>query len=145
VWFVKVLQDPRHENPTETVGIFGPYVGCGPTSISCGCSCDFLGHRRNLLLDRAIPSWGASHLNKRLRWWFAMSEYIRHYCETEAERCKGKLAIIGVLDLKLRTILFTIARMAGECFSTHGSIEILKLHHGMHITSCVQLVRWTPP
>jgi len=70
VQFVKVLQDLGHESPTETVGIFGPYVGHGPTSISCGCSCAFLGHRRYLIIDRAIPSWGTSDLNRRSRWWF---------------------------------------------------------------------------
>ena len=45
-----------------------------------------------------------------------MSEYIKHYCEPEAERRKGKVAIRGVHDLTLRTILFTIARMAGSAF-----------------------------
>jgi hypothetical protein len=41
-----------------------------------------------------------------------MSEYCNQYCVPEAERKKGKVAIWGVQDLTLRTILFTIARMA---------------------------------
>jgi hypothetical protein len=43
-----------------------------------------------------------------------MSEYCRLHCVPEAERKKGKVAIWGVRDLTLRTILFTIARMAGS-------------------------------
>jgi hypothetical protein len=43
-----------------------------------------------------------------------MSEYVRQYCVPEAERSKGKVSIWGVQDLTLRTILFTIARMAGS-------------------------------
>jgi len=43
-----------------------------------------------------------------------MSEYIRRYCEPEVERRKGKVAIRGVCDLTLRTLLFTIAQMAGS-------------------------------
>jgi hypothetical protein len=43
-----------------------------------------------------------------------MSEYCNQYCVPEAERKKGKVAIWGVQDLTLRTILFTIARMAGS-------------------------------
>jgi hypothetical protein len=43
-----------------------------------------------------------------------MSEYLCRYCDPEAERCKGKFAIRGVQDLPLRTIIFTIARMAGS-------------------------------
>jgi hypothetical protein len=43
-----------------------------------------------------------------------MSEYCRQYCVPEAERSKGKVSIWGVQDLTLRTILFTIARMAGS-------------------------------
>jgi hypothetical protein len=41
-----------------------------------------------------------------------MSEYCRQYCVPEAERSKGKVAIWGVQDLTLHTILFTIACMA---------------------------------
>jgi hypothetical protein len=43
-----------------------------------------------------------------------MSEYCRIHYVPEAERKKGKVAIWGVQDLTLRTILFTIARMAGS-------------------------------
>ena len=43
-----------------------------------------------------------------------MSEYIRRYCDPKAERCKNKVAIKGVQDLPLRTILFTIACMVGS-------------------------------
>jgi hypothetical protein len=43
-----------------------------------------------------------------------MSEYVRQYCVPEAERSKGKVSIWGVQDLTLRTILFTIACMAGS-------------------------------
>jgi hypothetical protein len=43
-----------------------------------------------------------------------MSEYCNQYCVPEAERQKGKVAIWGVTDLNLRTILFTITRMAGS-------------------------------
>jgi hypothetical protein len=43
-----------------------------------------------------------------------MSEYCREYCVPEAERQKGKVAIWGVTDITLHTILFTIARMAGS-------------------------------
>jgi hypothetical protein len=43
-----------------------------------------------------------------------MSEYYRLHCVPEAERKKGKVVIWGVRDLTLRTILFTIARMAGS-------------------------------
>jgi hypothetical protein len=41
-----------------------------------------------------------------------MSEYCNQYCVPEVERKKGKVAIWGVQDLTLHTILFTIARMA---------------------------------
>jgi hypothetical protein len=43
-----------------------------------------------------------------------MSEYCNQYCVPEAERKKGKVAIWGVQDLTLLTILFTIAWMAGS-------------------------------
>jgi hypothetical protein len=41
-----------------------------------------------------------------------MSEYYHQYCVPKAERNKGKVAIWGVQYPTLRTILFTIARMA---------------------------------
>jgi hypothetical protein len=43
-----------------------------------------------------------------------MSEYCHEYCIPEAERQKGKVAIWGVTDITLRTVLFTIAQMAGS-------------------------------
>jgi hypothetical protein len=43
-----------------------------------------------------------------------MSEYCRQYCVLKAERRKGKVAIWGVRDLTLWSILFTISRMAGS-------------------------------
>jgi hypothetical protein len=43
-----------------------------------------------------------------------MSEYCNQYCVPEAERKKEKFSIWGVQDLTLRTILFTIAQMAGS-------------------------------
>jgi hypothetical protein len=43
-----------------------------------------------------------------------MSEYCCLHYVSEAERKKGKVAIWGVWDLTLRTILFTIARMVGS-------------------------------
>jgi hypothetical protein len=43
-----------------------------------------------------------------------MSEYCRQYCVPEVERSKGKVAIWGVQNLTLRTILFTIAHMVGS-------------------------------
>jgi hypothetical protein len=43
-----------------------------------------------------------------------MSEYIRRHYEPDVERRKGKVAIRGVQDLTLRTILFTIAQMVGS-------------------------------
>jgi hypothetical protein len=43
-----------------------------------------------------------------------MSEYCRTYCVLDAERQRGKVAIWGVTDITLRTILFTIPRMAGS-------------------------------
>jgi hypothetical protein len=43
-----------------------------------------------------------------------MSEYCRLYCVPEAETRDGKVAIWGVRDLTLRTIILTIARMAGS-------------------------------
>jgi hypothetical protein len=43
-----------------------------------------------------------------------MSEYCCQYCVPEVERSKGKVVILGVQDLTLRAILFTIARMAGS-------------------------------
>jgi hypothetical protein len=51
-----------------------------------------------------------------------MSEYIRQYCELEVERCKGKVAIRGVRDLTLMTILFTISWMAGSA-SLHMALQ----------------------
>jgi hypothetical protein len=51
-----------------------------------------------------------------------MSEYIHRHCEPEAERRKGKVAIRGVQDLTLRTILFTIAWMAGSA-SPHMALQ----------------------
>ena len=52
-----------------------------------------------------------------------MSEYCNQYCVPEAERKKGKVAIWGVTDLTLRTILFTIARMAGSV-ALHMALQI---------------------
>jgi hypothetical protein len=43
-----------------------------------------------------------------------MSEYSRLHCVPEAERKKRKVAIWGVQDLTLRTILFTVAYMVGS-------------------------------
>ena len=43
-----------------------------------------------------------------------MSEYCNQYYVPKAERKKGKVAIWGVTDLTLCTIIFTIARMAGS-------------------------------
>jgi hypothetical protein len=43
-----------------------------------------------------------------------MSEYCCLHCVPEVERKKGKVAIWGVRDLNLHTILFTIAWMAGS-------------------------------
>jgi hypothetical protein len=43
-----------------------------------------------------------------------MSEYCHLHYVPEAERKKGKVAILGVWDLTLRTIFFTIARMVGS-------------------------------
>jgi hypothetical protein len=43
-----------------------------------------------------------------------MSEYFHLHCVPEAERKKGKVAIWGVRDLTLHTILFTIACMVGS-------------------------------
>jgi hypothetical protein len=43
-----------------------------------------------------------------------MSEYCNQYYVPEAERKKGKVVILGVQDLTLRTILFTIARIVGS-------------------------------
>jgi hypothetical protein len=43
-----------------------------------------------------------------------MSEYYRLHYVLEAERSRGKVAIWGVRDLTLHTILFTIAHMAGR-------------------------------
>jgi len=51
-----------------------------------------------------------------------MSEYCHLHCVPEAERKKGKVAIWGVRDLTLRTILFTIARMAGS-FDPHMALQ----------------------
>jgi len=51
-----------------------------------------------------------------------MSEYIRRHCEPEAERHKGKVAVRGVQDLTLRTIIFTIARMVGSS-SPHMALQ----------------------
>jgi hypothetical protein len=53
---------------------------------------------------------------------FPMSEYCRLHCVPEAESKKGKVAIWGVRDLTLRTILFTIARMAGSS-SPHMALQ----------------------
>jgi hypothetical protein len=71
----------------------------------------------------------------RLSWWgyhvsltggrgggLPMSEYFRLHCVPEAERKKGKVAIWGVRDLTLRTILFTISRMAGSS-SPHMALQ----------------------
>jgi hypothetical protein len=52
----------------------------------------------------------------------SMSEYIRRQCEADAERRKGKVAIRGVRDLILRTILFTIAWMVGSA-SPHMALQ----------------------
>jgi hypothetical protein len=51
-----------------------------------------------------------------------MSEYCRLHCVPKAERKKGKVAIWGVRDLTLCTILFTIARMAGS-FTPHMALQ----------------------
>jgi hypothetical protein len=52
-----------------------------------------------------------------------MSEYVHQYCVPEVERRKGKVAIWGVQDLTLQTILFTIARMVG-CAGPHMALQI---------------------
>jgi hypothetical protein len=51
-----------------------------------------------------------------------MSEYVRDHCEPAAERREGKVAIWGVRDITLRTILWTIARMAGSA-SPHMALQ----------------------
>jgi hypothetical protein len=51
-----------------------------------------------------------------------MSEYCNQYCVPEAERKKGKVSIWGVQDLTLRTILFTIAQMAGS-YAPHMELQ----------------------
>jgi hypothetical protein len=51
-----------------------------------------------------------------------MSECICRHCEPKAERRKCKVAIRGVRDLTLRTILFTIAWMAGSA-SPHMALQ----------------------
>jgi len=52
----------------------------------------------------------------------SMSKYICRYCEPDAERRKGKVAIIVVRDLTLWTILFTLACMAGSA-SPHMALQ----------------------
>jgi hypothetical protein len=55
-----------------------------------------------------------------------MSEYCHLHRVPKAERKKGKVAIWGVWDLTLRTILFTIARMAGSSaphMALHGYFQ----------------------
>jgi hypothetical protein len=52
-----------------------------------------------------------------------MREYIHWYCNPEVERRKGKVAIRGVQDLTLWTIIFTIACMAGSA-SPHMVVQI---------------------
>jgi hypothetical protein len=58
----------------------------------------------------SLSRWG-SHvsLSGNRRGGMKMSEYCREYCMPEAERQRGKVAIWGVKDITLRTILFTIA------------------------------------
>jgi hypothetical protein len=51
-----------------------------------------------------------------------MSEYCYQYCVPEAKRKKGKVAIWGVTDLNLCTILFMIALMAGSS-SPHMELQ----------------------
>jgi hypothetical protein len=51
-----------------------------------------------------------------------MSEYIRRHCDPDAERHKGKVAIRGVRDLTLRTILFMVELMAGSA-SPHMALQ----------------------
>jgi hypothetical protein len=51
-----------------------------------------------------------------------MSEYCRDYYVPEAERREGKVAIWGVTDITLRTILLTIAWMAGSA-SPHMALK----------------------
>jgi hypothetical protein len=53
-------------------------------------------------------------LTSNCRGGMKMSEYCREYCVPEVERQKGKVAIWGVTDITLRTILFTIAQMEGS-------------------------------
>jgi hypothetical protein len=43
-----------------------------------------------------------------------MTEYYRLHYVSEEERKKGKVAIWGVRDLTLRTILFTISHIVGS-------------------------------
>jgi hypothetical protein len=52
-----------------------------------------------------------------------MSEYLRRYCDPEAERRKGKFAIRGVWDLPLQTIIFNISHMVGSA-SPHMALQI---------------------
>jgi hypothetical protein len=69
-----------------------------------------------------------------------MSEYIHRYCDIEAKRRKGKVAIRGVWDLPLWTIIFTIARMVGSA-SPHMAIQIYFQYVSVvYGTSSVQLV-----
>jgi hypothetical protein len=52
----------------------------------------------------------------------SMSEYIRLYCDPGAKWHKGEVAIRGVRDMTLRTILFTIAQMEGSA-SPHMALQ----------------------
>jgi hypothetical protein len=62
-----------------------------------------------------------------------MSEYIHRYCDLEAERRKGKVAIRGVRDLPLRAIIFTITCMV-ESASPYMALQI----YFQHVVECTK-------
>jgi hypothetical protein len=71
-----------------------------------------------------LSRWGSYvSLTSNRRGGLKMSEYCRQYCVPEDERWDRKVAIWGVTDITLRTILFTIAQMAGSA-APHMALQI---------------------
>jgi hypothetical protein len=69
-----------------------------------------------------------------------MSHYISAHCVPGTQKHRGKVAIRDVRDLPLRTILYTIMHMVGECSSPYGSSKIFPICAGMYGAPSFQIV-----
>jgi hypothetical protein len=114
VWTTKILQDPGNEGLVEIIGVLSPYVGCRPIGILCGAHILEIDIEDIYFLIRLSHRGAQVTLTGSRGCGDPMSHYVSAHCMPGVERHSGKVAIQDVCDLPLRTILYTIACMAGS-------------------------------